>query len=361
MHAHFNRLIGSSAILIAMSSSAFALTNSCPPKKPAPCCFEQGYELCNDQFPAAYNAAARFDVQCSWDFFLTGSFIYWHAGQDGMDLAFSEDPVTGRPLNDKIEIQTFEFKPGFKVGLGMDFNHDNWVCALEYTWLHQQTHMSKTAPSDKRWQMTDWFATNIVATSFSSKWRSHFDILDATLSRPFYRSRSITLTPFGGMRAAWIRQRLHIEAIYTPDSALPWISHSRSHCWSAGPRAGLQAHWLLGAGFRMEGDFSGSLLFTRYPNVDHYELDPDGVSHGSLYYEDNNTFRPMTDMSIGLGWGSYFDRQNYHIDFLATYDFNVMWGQNMMGSLVNIYNGEGQFEADSLYLHGLTATARFDF
>ncbi len=355
MNANFNQLIGSAAMIFAMSSTTFAQTNSCPPKKPAPCCYEQGYGLCDDKIPPAYNGAARFDVQCAWDFFMTGSFIYWHADQEGMDLAYPEDLGTGYPLNDQIEIQKFEFKPGFKVGLGMNFEYDNWVGALEYTWFRQQTQTSKTAPSGRHWQMTDWYATGggIIATSFDSKWRTHFDVLDATMSRPYYQSRKITITPFGGMRAAWIRQSLYIKAIFPGDR--PWISDNHSHCWSVGPRAGLQAHWLLGAGFRMEGDFSGSLLFTRFTEVSHKEY------RCSLKYRDYNSLRPMTDMSVGLGWGSYFDHQNYHLDFLAAYDFNVMWGQNMMRSLVGTLNDGTTSEAANLHLQGLTATARFDF
>jgi hypothetical protein len=361
MNANVNRLIGFSSILLAIGSNAFAQTNPSPAKTSAPNCFKQGYSLCDDKLPAAYSASARIDVRSSWDFFLTGSFIYWHAEQEGMDIAYSEVPATGIPLNDKAQIQKFEFKPGFKVGLGLDLDYDNWIGSVEYTWFHQQTHMSKDAPVGKRWQITNWLTTNIVATSFSSKWRSNFDILDASLSRPYYRGRKITVTPFGGVRAAWIRQNLHVDAIYTPDSALPWISYNRSHSWNVGPRAGLLAHWLLGAGFRMEGDLSGSLLFTRFTKVSHDEVNPDGESQYSLHYRDYNTFRPMTDMSIGLGWGSYFDHHNFHFDLLATYDFSVLWGQNMMRSLVNSYNTGETFEAASLHLQGLTVTTRFDF
>ena len=68
----------------------------------------------------------------------------------------------------------------------------------------------------------------------------------------------------------------------------------------------------------------------------------------------------MADMSIGLGWGSYFACQDYHFDLLAPYDFNVMWGQNMMRQLVSSYSYTVGAPGD-LQIQGLTVTARFDF
>jgi hypothetical protein len=118
----------------------------------------------------------------------------------------------------------------------------------------------------------------------------------------------------------------------------------------------------MGWGLRMEGDLSGNILYTRYTKVNHTEDSAPGVSYDSLAFYDYNTIRPMADMAIGLGWGSYFDRQNYHFDLLATYDFNIMWGQNMMRELANLVNGNGaQCESADLHLQGLTVTARFDF
>ena len=111
----------------------------------------------------------------------------------------------------------------------------------------------------------------------------------------------------------------------------------------------------------MEGEASGSLLYTSFGSITHRE---DNGQNDSAYWLKNGeykTLRPMADMKVGLGWGSYFDRQNYHFDLLATYDFTMMWGQNMMRSLVGTYNGGNAYEACDLHLQGVTATVRFDF
>lgn len=356
MNTKFTKLISSAAAVLAVGSSAYAQqTKVCPPSA-APS-FEQGYGLSNDKFPAAYNAAARIDVQNSWDFYLSGSFIYWYADQEGMDLAHPVIAPESYANGGKMEVQKFEFKPGFKVALGVAFDHDNWVGALEYTWLHERTHKSASA-ADNTLRLSDWFdSLHGDVAAYSSKWHLHIDLLDGTLSRPFYQGRKLTILPFGGLRAAWIRQNLKIDA--TTAALVSTMSHNNSRSWAVGPRAGFLGHWLLGCGFRMEGDVAGSVLFTRYTKVTHHE--DTALTPYSLHYRDYNTMRPMAEMNVGLGWGSYFDRQNYHFDLLATYDFNILWGQNMMRSLVSTAETHAAFEAADLHLQGLTLTARFDF
>jgi len=360
MNVNLTKLISSAAAVLAVGSTSYAQQKAA---MPATCCFEQGYEICNDKFPAAYNAAARIDVQCSWDFFVTGSFIYWHVDQDAMDYAYlvNGDSI---PVQSTVLVQDFDYKPGFKVGLGVDFDHDNWVGYVEYTWLHQKTNSGyESAPATFNyvtpWLNIDTLGEAEVVSSIGTSWRTNLDIVDAVLSRPFYQGRKLTVLPFGGLRGAWIRQDFTVNAI--GDAGTVFASKNRSHSWAVGARAGLQAHWMLGWGFRFEGDAAGSLLYTQYTKIRHNEF-ADGVSDLSIRYHEYNTVRPMADMSVGMGWGSYLDRQNYHFDLLATYDFNVMWGQNMMRELNNIVNGSGAVsDAGDLHLHGLTVTARFDF
>jgi hypothetical protein len=69
----------------------------------------------------------------------------------------------------------------------------------------------------------------------------------------------------------------------------------------------------------------------------------------------------MAGMGLGLCWGSHFDCQNYHFDLLATYDFNVLWGQNMIRCAANQGQSYAGLQPADLHLQGLTVTARFDF
>jgi hypothetical protein len=352
MNGNLFKLISSATAAFAVGSSAFAQSSAecCPTSCPKVCTYEPGNGLCNDKFPAAYNAPARIDVKCSWDLFVTGSFIYWHADQDGMTLAYPAiaGSTVPAPGIDRVMVQNFTYKPGFKVGLGANFDHDNWVGFVEYTWFHQTTTTSNQTAASGLNLYSPWFSTTANLTGLSSKWRTNLDILDATMSRPFYQGRYLTIVPFGGLRGAWIRQNLRLAGTSTVFSSP--VSHNHSNSWAVGPRCGLQSHWLLGWGFRVEGDVAGSLLYTRYTSVTHR----DDTTNFTVGFNEFNTVRPMADMGLGLGWGSYFDCQNYHFDLLATYDFNVMWGQNMIRYAANQGQSYAGLQPADLHLQGLT-------
>jgi hypothetical protein len=386
MNANITKLISSAAVVLAMGSSVYAQNpNQNQNKQVCPCPpYEMGTGLTNcEKFPAAYNAPARTEVKCSWDVFATASFIYWYEDQEGMDVGYNTAQVTtAAPLpasGGQFAFPHFQYKPGFKVGLGYNCDFDNWVACAEYTWLHGRSTNTMTPAADARgtgvFALSNWFDHRdaidtpgvLTATSVSTNWRLNLDMVDASLSRPFYQGRKLTVTPFAGLRALWVRQNYRISAVVPnslPVAGGTLVSHNNSHSWAVGPRAGMQGHWLLGWGFRVEGDMGASALFTRY-KVQHRESSFDSTvaadSGPSYQYHRYNTVRPMTEMGMGIGWGSYLDCQNYHIDIAANYDFNVLWGQNVMRRLVDDYsNGSGSEPAD-LHYQGLTLTARFDF
>src|SRR3989344_625583 len=74
------------ASLLAATSS-FGQSKNQPPQKP----FDQGHEMMANQFMPAYSAPARIDVRGAWDFYAFGSFTYWQAIQENMELGIVND------------------------------------------------------------------------------------------------------------------------------------------------------------------------------------------------------------------------------------------------------------------------------
>jgi hypothetical protein len=388
MDIHFNKLIGSAIALWAIGASADvpiepSVAGSAPPPSPAvQIPWEQGRGFSENQYPAGFNAAARIEPQKGCDLWMSGSWLYWWASQDAMQLAVntSWDAVNGyrSPSDGSFISPDFSFHPGFKVGLGIDFNYDHWIANLEYTWFHQSTTTHLGAPEASSgtalWR-ANWFSYQNITAAFSffeygtdlqSKWRANLDMVDGTLSRPFYLGRILTIHPFGGLRFASLRQnfRLALNGVTgTPPAPVFWnplVSHNHSNNWAIGPRFGLDGHCLLGKGFYIQGEASGSILYARYTDVSHRENTPFANVTTATRYHRFNTVRSMADLQIGAGWGTYF-RQRFHVDFLAAYDFNILWQQNMMHQLVDTSFTGTPESAGDLYLQGLNITARLDF
>jgi len=353
--------------------------------------FQEGDVLPKKQYPAAYNASSQVSLENNKggplpDIFVDGSFLYYHADEEGLDLATSAglaSEIGGffvvATSNSKTAFQEFKYKPGFKVGIGARFCE--WTLAAEYTQLRQTTKTNRKAPAPNLfgafgvWILNDWFqqispvGQAISATSLNSKWHLSIDLADLTLSRPFYEGRNLSVSPFFGLRGAWIRQNMKV-GIFIPTELISnqvsdeTVSRNSSSSWAVGPRAGLEADCLLGKGFRLQGALAGSLLFTQYTHVTHKENVANSAAIPSSLrsrYTNYNCLRPIGEIGLGIGWGSYFSGQKCHIDFSAAYDFLVFWDQNMIRKLLDSVTGGIGASSGNLNLHGLTLTARLDF
>ena len=354
--------------------SAFGQTNSkCPPAQKN---MNQGDELVANQYMAAYNAPARIDVRGAWDFYGTASFTYWQPIQENMELGIVDNLIAVTPhhlyLHDgNVVNMAFDYQPGFKVGFGMNFDHDNWDGFAEYTWFRGTTSTTTTLDQNDTTQvlLPTWgFPNGHAYFAGTESWRLHMDFADLQLARSYYNGTSLTFRPFFGVRGAWIRQ--HLDVDYTNRVGALTVAQNIcevANSWAVGPRAGLSSNWLLGEGFRIYGDGAADILYTRYTHLGFKETIPlAGVVADddiALYNQVSlGTVRTHLELELGLGWGTYFDNNNWHVDLSEGYGFQVFFNQNMFrhfqddtaAAISNVPNG-------NLYVQGMTATARFDF
>ncbi len=354
--------------------------------------FCQGDILPDNCYRPGYNASAKIDLGDRGclipnDVFAELSFIYWYACQDGMGLAASADLKTsGEIVFNQLSTtltQDFEYKSGFKIGLGAGFQ--DWEFHAKYAWIRQKTHVNEDAPTKYTngrgnipvWLVNTWFAQRIgafsdfvSATNLGSSWKLGIDWLDLTASRPYYEGKKITIQPYGGLRALWIRQSLVINAT-VPAAAVSGsslapekiYSRNQSHARSLGPVFGGSGHFLLGTGFRVEGDGAFGILFTRYTKLSHKENSAVAGTTPKVFravLKNYNTVRPVANLGLGVGWGQYFCNCKFHIDFSADYEFSALWNQNMLRTFAEEF-AIGSAPSNDLFLQGLTVTGRLDF
>lgn len=336
----------------------------------------------------AYNASASVDLKqgviSGVALSLDASFLYWSATQEGLGFGSSGALVTANngsivsspTSNGQILYMDADYEPAFKVGVGAVTQ--DWTLSAEYTWFHHQALISKDAPSTSFgvpvWVVNDMFEqTSNARQSLSGShlkgwWDLKLDVADFTFSRPIYQGRYLTVTPFGGIRAAWIRQKINATlnmspTIVTSPTSAPVISKNSSVSWAVGPRLGLESSILFPKGFRIQGDCSGSLLFSRY-TIYHSETAatttavPSNIGYSFKGYK---SVRPVVDAGIGLGWSSYFCSQKFHVDFLASYDFSLFFDQNVIRKFLDESIAGTGAPAGNLSFNGLTLKGQFDF
>ncbi|HEY4255147.1 MAG TPA: Lpg1974 family pore-forming outer membrane protein [Chlamydiales bacterium] len=356
------------------ATSAFAQDNTPAPTKCRPQkSFEQGHELTQSQMMAAYNAPARIDVRGAWDFYVTGTFIYWEAMQENMELGIATEGsgalIAGATANPgQVINMNVDYKPGFKVGLGMNFDYDNWDAYAEYTWFHGTTNTSSNGLTGGRiLAFPGQPGLPSAGTTYSTaaqSWNLKMDFADLMLARSYYVGTKLAFRPFVGARGAWIRQ--NTSASFTGVSTAGTLATvDRSISWGVGPSVGLDTSWMLGYGLRISGVASADLLYTRY-NLSTAQTfaNTTGVVTGQFNVNQHHIdyLRPHMNLEMGFGWGSYFDNNNWHIDLAASYGFQAFWDQNMTRHYTN---GTAQASSNApngnLYVHGLNAQVRLDF
>ncbi len=337
--------------------------------------FEQGMALSSDPsfYSAAYSAPATIVTARGWDFNVFGSFIYWHVSEESLDLAVT--PALAVPSNfvrGEVAVPTFSYEPGFKIGIGADTNWDGFSGWVEWTRLHQTTTSTALTPVDRPfdviWTIPDpgGLASEFNPNEIQSSWKMNLDIIDAVVGRPFYQGRYLTISPYVGARALWIKQGLTIfgNNADAPPGAYQSQAFS-SYGKSLGMVLGSSGHLLLGKGFRLESKLEGSLLYTHYKTEgtqgDFSEsLSPPTTIVFNGYKYNMHTLRPTADLGIGAGWSDYLWDQLLYIDCSLRYDFNILWDQNVMVYAFEEFIGVPG-RAANLFLHGITLSARVDF
>jgi len=119
---------------------------------------------------------------------------------------------------------------------------------------------------------------------------------------------------------------------------------------------------MIGEGFRMIGNGSVDILYTRVQTTNTKEqLAVTGFAPITFAFPEARPDFLMPHMALeyGFGWESYFDCNNWHIDLLATYGFQVFWDANLFREMDS--NAYGKLSNGNLYMHGLTVSAKLDF
>lgn len=345
----------------------------CPPTQmcPAPC------NPCCPPWPvpvlnAAYSYPARTTTRCPWDIYFDASFIYWQPMQDNMDFAFvNATTTTATVLDGSVSTVSYSFKPGFKIGFGIDFDYDNWDLHAEYTWFHNSQNESVSAGTGEdikgMWVVPASSAgTNSDYNAASQDWKLHMDIADLDLGRWGYVGTKFTFRPSFGLRGAWIRQNVTVDYSQSTVTTAEATITGKSHSWAVGPKVEVDTNWVIGCGFRIYGNVESDLLYTRYTRLSLNESTTStaGAVTDQLFSSQRSvgTVRAHSSVEMGFGYGTYWDCNNWYTDLAVGYQFQAFFDQNMFRNFESSTVRAHSFVPNgNLYTQGLNVTFRLDF
>ncbi|WP_420421463.1 Lpg1974 family pore-forming outer membrane protein [Simkania sp.] len=318
------------------------------------------------------------------DVFITANFIWWKATQDGTNYAISGVlgnnsgqlvPIPGGISSQgSVKDPDFGWKPGFKVGLGLNLSHDGWDLYAQYTWFQSSDSSSTSSPG-----ITNGIPAatpSLIAvgeTRRSGDWDLHFNVIDLELGRNFYVSQFLTLRPHAGFKGTWQYQDFDIRirpeggfALLDPQNpGVPFLfpvgstyKASQDHdLWGLGVRFGLDTGWYLAKNWSIYARAAWTAMWTHY-DVDRKDtLSTDDPNLHTTFVNtelDNYRVRYVAELELGLRWEIWFYDDNYHFAIQAGWEEQVWLNY---GSFIRIYNDV----QNDLSLHGLNLKFRFDF
>lgn len=288
-------------------------------------------------------------------FIIDADFIWWKSQVSNFDYG---------QLEGKVLSPHFKFAPGFKIGTGMDLQHDGWDGYAQYTYLYQPTFStSKSFDYDLGYSSLMLpFVQNPVEGTLTAlslmdiaSWRkSQFNILDLEAGRNFFISKKLTLRPHIGMKLATLFEKTRI--IYIPAGTIKSAKLLLQQNLSGiGARTGIDTLWHITRGFGFYGDAAFTALWGSFHNIFNNRLRYTGKYKYQYFTKKTQDILPVFEIGIGLTYMTWFANERYQLYAKAGWEEQIWLSYNK-----NVVNGMMSLDG-SLTLQGLTAQLGFAF
>ncbi|NGX48258.1 MAG: hypothetical protein K1000chlam3_01649 [Chlamydiae bacterium] len=277
--------------------------------------------------------------------------LYWYTTEI-VDWSMNLDPK-GNLETVTFQKLSFDWAPGFRIGIGYTSSCDCWDTQFSYT--HFQTKGANRAKGDMI--KSEYFGSIFSDLGFyqQAKIRAkiEYNMFDWELGYLLCPSECLFLRPVIGIKGGWIHQTLKtplkktfdiLNILFIPVKAEETL---RNDFWGIGPKGGVNSKWFLSSCFSLVGDFSAALMWGHWSFSDQF-LDSSG-SNIVTKIAGRNFGAFMLQGFLGLG----LDICNFSLK--VGYEVQDWFNQYQIFD-----NGTGG-QSGNLILQGLRFQVRFDF
>lgn len=310
------------------------------------------------------------------DVFMTTEFLCYTARMDSLGYLRS-GATDGRTdaVYGKTRYPDWRWKPGFKIGLGLNLPQDGWDVNAEYTWLHSSAwdlvnkNQNGFLPT---WNIANVFSQTSNVTSIQAariNWKLEFNAVDLLLGRNFFVSHFLTLRPFVGFKGSWINQDYHVRYIFANDEVATTLRMKNDQSyWGIGLRSGINTAWRFTQTWGIYGNIALSALWSQF-EVERKDSRTDSRNGGGdnelplnvtvspIRFQDSfHTLKGVLELGIGMCGEWWFFEDRYHFSVQAGWEEQLWFNHNQL--VKTLFS---QLAHGDLLLQGLTIKTRFDF
>ena len=287
---------------------------ACVPECAPMCAFGRG---CCDLAPERCN-----------NLWISGDYLYWRVCEDGFSCEFGDTTINtnivgSKPTTAILEHDkdiNFEWAPGVRVGIGIDWPCSGWDIAL------YGTYYGGEGDGHDLHNYADWWV--------------HFNVADAIIGRKFWVGRCVDLRPFAGMRYAQISQRLRTNLTTniisaTGTSITKTTIKDKQKFWGLGPELGLEADFYFGCGWSLYGTLDGAVLYghtkTSFDDIDSFVL----TNNTCNATGESCDIQWVLDLGLGIRW------EFRHLTLQAGVEHHNYFDYNAIGCCgdLNLFGG----------------------
>lgn len=377
-----------STVVLLNTAALLEAGECCPPGAsvaPNCACLE------STNFGTLYSAWPNVCAPCppvGWGEMLEVSFLYWQAQEDGLEFAIKNNPTLTPAstlyanMNGEIIGLNFHWEPACKVNANVIFPN-GWDFDVRWTTYYSKSkHMTSNSTVNAAttsglfplWVLPQSYSTTpAVYGQARGLWNIHLNTLDFELGANTFLTPHLSLRFHGGVKALSILQKYRVRYFNGITALgirmLPSRVAMSNDCCGIGPRIGFNSKWLITRGWSIAADLAGSLVLNRF-KMKRSDADRAVAVDGDPVYLESSkvreafyAFRPNLETLLGFSWDTcYGCNCQYTFGFLAAYELQYYWEQNMLPQLVSTQLSFLDFPArGDLHCHGLTATLRFGF
>ncbi|MCH9811566.1 hypothetical protein K0U07_02240 [bacterium] len=286
--------------------------------------------------------------------FVSASYILWQPYQTGMNIAVgqSSSDAAGSVVQPYTQAAS-----GFKVAMEQNFEHDGWIGATTYTWYYHNPSLNTNTLTNGAVYVPTFDSGVSTYNSVQSKFKTFFNRIDATISRPQYIGHYVAYRPFGGALGAWDYQNLNFIAGTSSDGLVRQTANMKQDWWGIGPYGGMQGIFYLDNNFGLYFGAGGAILISSH----HVKSSMTRVSSvnevTTLVNNYNFTFytcEPMIETSLGLSWEK--DYEDVFLGVRVGWELQTYFSHN---GFIKAYSPTGV--RGDYSMQGLTVKAELNF
>jgi len=343
------------------------------------CSSEQKPQTLKEGFLSTARHCYRNCCSGCWGVIVDATLIVWQAKEDNLAYAANNFLFNTRGLNINAtnKFPTFDYRAGFKIGLGFFTPNNDIDFYVNYTYYHSnnKTQISAPTTSDGFGLMPLWRHPAAVPTELryrnaSSKWVLDFNTLDVELGYSMMASYCIDLRFHAGLKATNINQEYDIryENGQVINNVEPLFGkvHLKNDDRGIGPRIGFQSKWRITRSFHIYSSNAIAAILGEF-DARRNELDiaVDTLTSEQIISDVNFTekpwiWKPLAETILGIGWQCCCKQFSFNTDI--SYEIQYFYEQSLFRKFTDSYNESLNVPLKSdLMLHGVNFQFRFDF